>query len=573
MSRYPVTTQHVARHGSGPITPPELLQAAIDLASDLDLSSVLQRFVVATSALTGARYGAINVLDSRGGSTTFVQSGVDERLAQALGRGPHAVGVLGAIPSQGTMRLDDLTQHPAFQGFPPDHPPMGSFLGAAVRVRDVVYGYLYLCEKPGGFTDDDDATVQTLAAAVALAIQNAQLYAAAERREHWLRTGQEITTMLLSGREEEDVLSHVASASRQVAAADTAALVLPGVDDDWVMEIVDGHASDQLLGTVMPPDGRARSTLAGGTGLLVEHLAAARAVRIPALRQFGPALYAPMVADGRGVGVLMLLRRVGSTPFSDSDLATAQAFAGQAALALVLAEARHAQDVAALLDERERIARDLHDLAIQQLFATGMQLETVRRRAARGVDPSELTGIVADALDNVDATVKQIRSIVHALRDPDAAAPLAERLRREASLARTGLGFAPSLVITVDGRVLDSDASLDGDAAALDDRVGEDLADDVVAVVREGLANAARHAQATAVAVRVELDGVAPDGAVTVVVEDDGAGLPSARERRSGTDNLAARARRHLGTFTLAPAPQGGGTRLSWWAPLPAGGG
>ncbi len=215
----------------------------------------------------------------------------------------------------------------------------------------------------------------------------------------------------------------------------------------------------------------------------------------------------------------------------------------------MLAEARHAQDVAALLDERERIARDLHDLAIQQLFATGMQLETVRRRAARGVDPSELTGIVEDALDNVDSTVRQIRSIVHALRDPDASAPLAERLRREASLARTGLGFAPSLVITVDERVLDSTDALDGDAGALDDRVGEDMADDVVAVVREGLANAARHAQATAVAVRVDLLGDKPSGSITVEVEDDGAGLPPERETAFGhrqPRGARASARRHV---------------------------
>jgi len=194
----------------------------------------------------------------------------------------------------------------------------------------------------------------------------------------------------------------------------------------------------------------------------------------------------------------------------------------------------------------------------------------VRRRAARGVDPSELTGIVEDALDNVDSTVRQIRSIVHALRDPDASAPLAERLRRESSLARTGLGFAPSLVITVDHRVLDSAQSLDGDAQALDDRVGEDLGDDVVAVVREGLANAARHARATAVSVRVELSGEGPDTEVTVEVEDDGAGLPPERDRRSGTDNLAARARRHGGTFTLGTTSEGRGTLLTWKAPVRA---
>ncbi len=555
-------------HHDGSFAAADLLQAALGLASDLDLPTVLQRFVAASAKLTGAAFAAINVLDARGRSTTFVHTGVSENVARLIGRSPHAIGVLGAIPSHGTLRLEDLMHHPSFKGFPPNHPPMGAFLGTAVRVRDRVFGYLYLSEKPGGFTDEDDDIVLTLAAAAAVAIQNAQLYAASERRERWLRAGQQITTMLLSGADQEDVLAQIAESSREVANADTAALVLPGMGDSLVMEIVDGVGAGELIGTVMPPDGRAQTVLRDGNGLVVDSLHRARAMRVDAMRQFGPALYAPMQADGRGVGVLVLLRLVGSPPFGRSDLDTAESYAAQAALALVLAEARHAQDVAALLDERERIARDLHDLAIQQLFATGMQLETVRRRAARGVDPSELTGIVEDALDNVDSTVRQIRSIVHALRDPDAAAPLAERLRREASLARTGLGFAPSLLITVDGRVLDSDDALEGDAGAIDDRVGDDMADDVVAVVREGLANAARHAQATGVAVRVEVEGEGATGRVTIEVEDDGAGLPAERDRKSGTDNLAARARRHGGTFTLGTTAEGRGTLLVWSAPM-----
>lgn len=565
--------EHVAHgtdHHDRSLAAADLLQAALGLASDLDLPMVLQRFVTASANLTGARFAAINVLDARGRSTTFVHTGVDAGLAGLIGRSPHAIGVLGTIPSHGTLRLDDLTDHPSFKGFPAHHPPMGSFLGTAVRVRDRVFGYLYLSEKPGGFTDEDDEVVLTLAAAAAVAIQNAQMYAASERRELWLQAGQQITTMLLSGADQEDVLAQIATFSREVAGADTAALVLPGVGDSLVMEIVDGVGADELIGTVMPPDGRAQTVLRDGNGLVVDSLQRARAMRVDAMRQFGPALYAPMQADGRGVGVLVLLRTVGSPPFGQVDLATAESYAAQAALALVLAEARHAKDVAALLDERERIARDLHDLAIQQLFATGMQLETARRRAARGVDPTELTGIVEDALDNVDSTVRQIRSIVHALRDPDASAPLAERLRREASLARTGLGFAPSLVITVDDRALDSPDALEGDAGTLDERVGEDLADDVVAVVREGLANAARHAHATAVAVRVELTGAGPTGHVTIEVEDDGAGLPADRDRKSGTDNLAARARRHRGTFSLGATTEGRGTLLTWAVPLPA---
>ncbi|QGQ18939.1 GAF domain-containing protein [Cellulomonas sp. JZ18] len=545
----------------------DLLNAILAVAGQLELPAVLDRFVQVSAELTRARYGAINVLDEGGASTTFVYTGVPTAVARMLDHPPHAQGVLGQIPVDGALRLDDLTQHPAFRGWPAHHPPMGSFLGASVRVGEQVYGQLYLSEKEGGpFDAHDEEMVVALAAAAGVAVANARLYADAERREHWLRAGQDITTMLLEGVDEEDALAHIARTARQVANADTAALALPGLGGELFVELADGYRAEELTGLVMPRDGRAWTALEEGVGLLTPSLSASRTVKVEQMRAFGPAMYAPLQSSGRGVGVLVLLRRIGSTPFDESDLATAESFASQAALAYVLAEARHAQDVAALLDERERIARDLHDLAIQQLFATGMQLETVRRRAARGVDATELTDIVEAALDNVDSSVRQIRQIVHALRDPDAATGLVERLRREASLARTGLGFAPSLVLTLDGASLTPG---DGEAEdLLDERLDADLTDDVVAVVREGLANAARHAHASSVAVRVAVRGRGPTGSVEVEVEDDGAGLPAVRDRSSGTGNLASRARRHGGTFTLGAAPSGRGALLTWQVPL-----
>jgi signal transduction histidine kinase len=544
----------------------DLLDAVLSVASRLELPSVLERFVRVSVELTGARYGAINVLDSRGESTTFVQTGVPASVAAMMDHPPHAQGVLGKIPDHGVLLLDDLTEHPAFIGWPADHPPMGSFLGAAVRVRDEVYGYLYLSDKAGGFTAQDGAKVVALAATAGVAVANAQLYAEGSRREHWLRAGQDITTMLLSGADEEEALAHIAATAREVADADASALALPGVGGELLIELADGHNASSLIGSTLPEDGRSWSVMTEGSGMLVDSLSKSRQIKVPAMRSFGSAMFAPLQTSGRGVGVLILLRRIGAPAFEPSDLATAESFASQAALAFVLAEARHAQDVAALLDERERIARDLHDLAIQQLFATGMQLETVRRRSARGVDPTELTSIVEEALDNVDASVRQIRQIVYALRDPDAATGIVERLRREASLARTGLGFAPSLVVS-----LDDETVPDGDyiiADLLDERIGQDRTDDVVAVVREGLANAARHAHASSVSVRVGVRGTGPTGVVHIEVEDDGHGLPDQRDRRSGTGNLAARARQHGGTFSLGVAPGGTGTLLSWEIPL-----
>ncbi|WP_315098068.1 GAF domain-containing protein [uncultured Cellulomonas sp.] len=543
----------------------DLLGAILAVASELELATVLERFVQVSAELTGARYGALNVLDAHHTSTTFVFTGVPTAVAGALRTAPHAQGVLGQIPETGVLRLADLREHPAFRGFPREHPPMGSFLGASVRVGSRVFGQLYLSEKAGGFTQGDEDVVVSLAAAAGVAVANAQLYAEAERRERWLRAGQEITTMLLEGLDEEEALDHIAATALELAGADTAALALPGVGGELFIELAVGHASERILGARMPLGGRAWTVMTEGKGLITPSLSAARTVAVPVMRAFGPALYAPLRSSGQDMGVLILLRKIGATPFEDSDLATAESFAAQAALAYVLAGARHAQDLASLLEERERIARDLHDLAIQQLFATGMQLETVRRRAARGVDPTDLTAIVDEALDNVDASVRQIRQIVHELHDPDAASGLVERLRREASLARTGLGFAPSFVVTLDG-VTVVEGGVEEDQ--LDERVSPALTSDVVAVVREGLANAARHAHAASVTVHVSVRGAGPLGIVLVEVQDDGVGLPSVRERSSGTGNLVSRARQHRGTFSLGVSPDGRGTLLTWEAPL-----
>ena len=547
----------------------DLLQAVIALATHLDLAKVLQEFVETGARLTGARYAAIGVLDPYGETSAFHHTGMRPEVVAALNHPPRGYGVLGAIPNDDVLRLDDLTQHPDFGGFPAGHPPMGSFLGCPVRVHDRVYGRLYLTEKPGGFTEEDESTVRLLATAAAVAIENSQTYASARDRERWLRVEQEITTTLLSGAEEEEALEMIADRVRQVADADTAIIVLPSVGDRWVMEIVDGARADEFIGTVMPPEGRAMTVLREGQGKVLDSLSRTSGLRISLMAEFGPALYAPMRAKGRGIGVLILLRHEDRPPFVASDLKTAESFAGQAARALVLAEARHAQDVAALLDERGRIARDLHDLAIQQLFATGMQLEAARNAARSGRhEPRKLAAVLESALAGVDDSVRQIRSIVHSLRDPDENVPLVERLRRETSLARSGLGFAPSLLIDVDGEPVDAASEDTATAAEIEARVDADLADDIVAVVREGMANAARHARASSVLVWIRVEGSGPGGSVTVTVEDDGGGIDPSSTRRSGLENLAARARRHGGASALGSGSNGQGSMLSWQAPL-----
>ncbi|WP_028050262.1 GAF domain-containing sensor histidine kinase [Cellulomonas sp. URHD0024] len=540
----------------------ELLDAMVAVAGELDLEAVLDRFVRVSARLTGARYGAIDVRDSHGRSITFVRTGEAGALAKALRDGPQRPAVLGALPTEGAHRLVDLREHPSFDGFPHTGAPApGSFLGATLHVGSRVFGHLYLAGKPVPFTAADEKIVAALAGAAGAAVGNAQLYAEAERRETWLRAEQAITTMLLEGVDAEDALRHIASTAREVGEAQTVALALPGVGGELIVELAVGQDGERLVGTPMPTGSRADLVLVTGTGMRIPSLQDAETVASPVMRAFGPALFAPFHAPGRGLGVLILLRATGGPQFDDADLATAVSFSQRAALAYVLAQARAAEDAAALVDERERIARDLHDLAIQQLFATGLQLETVRRRAARGVDPAELTDVVDLALENVDGSVREIRHIVHDLRDPDGSVGLVARLRREVELARTGLGFAPRFVATLDGTTA-TEGDLDEDR--LDERVGGSLASDVVAVVREALANAARHAEAHAVAVRL----VVTPSAVLVEVQDDGIGIPADPARRSGTVNLASRARAREGTFAVRPVHDGVGTLLAWSAPL-----
>ncbi|MDO5727314.1 MAG: GAF domain-containing protein [Bowdeniella nasicola] len=543
-----------------------LLSAALDLTSTLDLPQLLQRFVDLAAELTGAQYAALGVLDAEGTTVEFVHHGVSDTIATALGHPPTGAGLLGAIPAEGYLLLDDLTTHPAFRGFPASHPTMRSFLGVPVTIGSQVYGRLYLAEKAGGFDARDAEQMQLLAEATAVAVENSQLYSEARARERWIQVSQDITTCLLEGTEEEEALQMIADRLRDVAKADTACIVLPSVGESWACEIASGMNADQLIGAPFTAHGRALRVLQRGNGLIVDSLQRTNELRLAQLAEFGSALYAPMIVRGARIGVLLLLRAPNRPVFVTGDLSRAEALAQQAALALELAAARHAEDFANLLQERARIGRDLHDLAIQQLFATGMQLEAAREQAHER-DATEVAALLESALSSVDASVRQIRSIVHRLNESTKTTVIAERLRQEASLGRTALGYAPSLVLQVDDEVIADfdDGSL---SAEMQRRIPPAIADEVIAVVREGLSNAARHAHANSVQVQVRVTGRQGDGSISVEVTDDGVGFHPGDVRRSGLDNLAARARTYHGTLEITAGPDRIGTTLLWQVPL-----
>lgn len=536
-----------------------LLEAALDLTSNLDLRGVLQIFVDQACQLTGARRGALVVLDTWGETSMEITHGP----ATEAPTGPATQALVKEIPTRGHLILNDMSSLM-------EAPRTENFLGVPIHVRERVYARLYLTDKFGGFDEGDARIVQALAGAAGIAVENAQLYADARRRERWISASQSLTTTMLEGTDEEEALGLIARTVREVARADTAVIVLPSVGDSWAAEITEGYGADKLLGVVFPPDGRAMQVLSEGTGMIVDSLARATTMRLPALGIYGPALYAPLRARGESLGVLILLRLPGRPEFDASELHLAESLATQATLALELASARHAEDVASLLDERARIGRDLHDFAIQSLFATGMRLDSARQKVTDGdMNPEEIRQELDHSLASIDESVRQIRAIVHDLREPDRDVGLVERIRREASLSRSFLGFAPSLIIRLDGVAINEDEERESDFSLdLEGRVDPDRADDVVAVVREGLSNIARHAHATAGQVSVDVAGREENGWVTVSVADDGRGIDPGHTRNSGLANMAQRARRHGGTFSHGAGIGQRGARITWSAPL-----
>lgn len=547
--------------------PERLLEAALGLTKQLDIEQVLQEFVDQACTLTGALCGAIMVLDAWGETIMFVQHGFSSEGAQAMAAPPVVRDLVGSIPPIGPLIMNDLDKDPFYIDTVSEKVALENFLGVPIRVNGQLFGRLYLTDKPGGFSESDVQLVGFLGDAAGVAVENARLYKEANNRERWMEATHNITTALLEGTEEEEALALIAQTARQVADADTTLIILPSVGDTWACEIAEGYAADELLGTVFPPEGRAMAVRREGAGMIVDSFVRAPVVRIPAMKKFGPALYAPLMSGKVAEGVLVLLRKPERLEFEPGDLPLAEGLATQAAFALTLAEARHTEDINALLDERDRIGRDLHDFVIQQLFATGIHLDTAKAKLEdKEIGVDEIKQLLDTATDAVDRSVGQIRAIVHDLREPDSNVNIVERVRRETSLARNALGFAPSLIAEIDGTTVGQD-DFEG-LLEITDRWNPAITDDITAVIRESLSNVARHAKATAVQIELKYSDEGDHRTVTVVVEDDGVGIPKDRKRTSGLGNMLTRAERHGGTMTLDEGQGGHGTRLTWTVPV-----
>ncbi len=532
----------------------QLLDAVVAMSADLDLAEVLGRIVESATALVDARYGALGVISSDGERLVeFVTRGVSTEERARIGHPPRGHGILGLlIRDPQPRRLQDIAEHPDSYGFPPNHPEMHTFLGTPVRIRDEVFGNLYMAEKQGtdgGFSDEDEAILVALAAAAGVTIENARLFDSTQRQRRWSDAVAEITQLLLEREDEDAALGLVARHALVLGRASASLVALVGNDSELEVR-AEARAEDQGR----PVASVARLVAAMWTEVRSAKqpilLAPATAVETTPWRQeiiaaigpagVGPTAVLPLPPGHGDGGVLVVSWDEEAEGLPRESMPSLTDFAQQAGLALLAGRAQKDRALMALLDDRDRIARDMHDHVIQRLFATGLSLQSAGRLATHpAVQPR-----IEDAVDDIDAAIKEIRQAIYQLHRPVRPAETSARLEALARSSSEALGFVPTL--DIEGPV---------------DELAPVVASDVLAVVREGLANAAKHAGAERLDVRVTVD----DESVCVVVSDDGSGVDP-RRARGGLVNLAERATARGGTFEILPeSPRG--TVLRWRAP------
>ena len=511
-----------------------VLDVVLSVTSDLELDTVLERVVEAACELIGARYGALGVITEDGdGLARFVHTGLDAEAVARIGHLPEGRGVLGAIVDHPVpLRLTELADDPRSVGFPAGHPPMHSFLGAPIRVRHRVYGNLYLTEKTdgGAFSEADEELAVAFAAVAGAAIAHARLLEDAQRRDRWQAAVLDLAVAVLSGADDRDATDLVADLARGLADAHGAAVVAHDAEGTRVL----ASAGDA------PRVGRAQS----GTPV-EEVLDRGERLRVDRSTLFptGSVVWVPLVERHEVVAALGVSRE---RPFTSAEVDLIGSFAAQASL--VLAHQRASEDVRRLelIEDRERIGRDLHDTVIQRLFATGLTLQAVTRMS----DRPEITDRLSRAVDDINDTVHRIRTTIFALQAPP-----------DDRSVRTDL-----LAVADDvGRLLPRPPSVRFHGP-LDTVVDAELASQVVPVVREALTNAAKHASPQEVALDVTVDA----HHLEVVVTDDGVGMAPDATPGFGLANLRSRAQARGGRVDVGPGPSGQGTAVRWRVPVVA---
>ena len=526
-----------------------LVDAGIGLTSELSLDAVLQKIVEAAADLTGARYAALGVIDrERRGLERFLTTGIDAEMQAAIGPLPRGRGILGVlIDDAKPLRLTEIADHPRSAGFPPNHPPMHTFLGVPVLLRSVAYGNLYLTEKAGGepFTRADEELVQLLAAQAAVAIENARLYESATRWLRQLESLIEVGDALSAEIDLARLLDLVCERLRELVGSRVVAIGLPLGGGGLRIAAAAGEARDELVGSELGDDSKMGRVLARRRSERVDSTIDDIEVDQSTVRRIGAAtgLYVPLLARDRAIGVVVLHDKLGDDArFTDEDLRLVETFARRAALAAELSE-RVARDslrrvMAAQELERRRLARELHDETGQALTSVLLGLRAVEDAAT----DEERRESLASLRELAVATLQDVRRLAVELRpkalDDFGLVPALERLAGTISEA--------------------TEMSVQLEHTLADERLPPEVETTLYRITQEALTNVVKHAQATHVSVVVSRK----DASVSVLIEDDGRGFEPGETTTEGVGLLGMRERVELldGRFTVESSQDGGTT-------------
>jgi len=523
-----------------------LLEAGLTMASELSLPIVLQRIVDVAVQVTDARYGALGVIGEDGMLSEFVTTGMSARDRRAIGPLPTGRGVLGVLLHEPmAVRIKRISDHPRSVGFPAHHPPMGSFLGVPVRAMGRVFGNLYLTDKRSAveFSQDDEDSVVLLATQAGVAIANASLYEEVRSREKWLDALRDITSEVLAGAGEGSLIESIAEHAMELAGADAATIVTADrVPGQLVVAAAAGARARELLGQMLPAEGSITgSIMLTGKSESFADLSQERRAYQPIINigHHGPAFFVPLRVPGGVKGTLMVANLKGGKPFDERTRRVVESFADQASVAIEYDRAQADLRRLGLMEERERIAKELHDGVIQSLFAVGMNLQgTVMMMSGS----SETTARIERAVGELDQVIRDLRNYIFGLRP----GILADR-QLDQALRVLGEEMQSRSDVTVEVRV---DASL---AAVLSSRSA-----DIVQLTREALSNVARHAQARRATVTLARRG----SRALLTVKDDGVGFDGGGDSSGhGMRNMRERAAALGGTLDVT-GQAGKGTTL-----------
>ena len=533
-----------------------LVDAGIALSSELSLDALLQRIVETAATLTGARYAALGVIDSTGTALErFLTIGVDDETRGEIGDLPHGRGILGVlIRDAEALRLDDIADDPRSVGFPPGHPPMRSFLGVPILLRGVAYGNLYLTEKEGGggFTEDDLELTQLLAAQAAVAIENARLYESSTRWLRQLQSLNEIGDALVSELERDTLLGLIARHLRELVHAKLVLIALPD-GDDLRIAAADGEETYGIVGMELALHGsKAGRILERRRSERIDSVLDDPEIDHRAIRRLGvhAALYVPLVARGRAIGVVIAHDREGPTPaFTDDDLRLAETLSQRAAVAVDLTErvSREAvrKVVAAQELERARLARELHDETGQALTSILLGLKGVEQAVAT----EEARAALASVRETVSSTLQSVRRLAVELRPS----------------ALDDFGLVPALERLAATFGEQTGVRVDFEAQVDEERFAPEVETTLYRIVQEALTNVVKHAGASRVSILVVRRG----DAVAAVVEDDGSGFEPSTAREAGLGLAGMRERMALVDGALrVESSEGGGTTIAVEVPV-----